>query len=72
MTGPSARIFDDVLVLTRRDGGWVCDFGGRPVWIGELQIEPGTLVPLPGTRGSVTIAAFAVEALLQQLRPRSA
>ncbi len=71
MPAGSARIFEDVLILVRRDGGWVCEVRGRPVWVGELQIEPGSHVPVAGTRGPLMIAAFAVDALLQQLRPRA-
>jgi len=65
-TGP--HTFPDVLVLIRREGGWVCEIAGRPVWIGELHIEPGTEVPAAGTRGPITIATFAVENVTRQLR----
>ncbi len=67
MSTSGPQTFPDVLVIKRRDGGWVCEIDRMPVWIGELQVEPGTVVPAPGTRGPVTIAAFAVDALKRQL-----
>ncbi len=47
----------------------MCEINGRAVWMGELHIEPGTHVPATGTRGPITIAAFAVGKIQQQLRP---
>lgn len=68
MPPTAPHTFPDVLVLIRRDGGWVCEIDRTPVWVGELQVEPGTTVPTPGTRGPLTIAAFAVDAVKRQLR----
>ena len=63
-----SQTFSDVLVTTRRDGGWVCEIDRTPVWISEHQIEPGMHVPAPGTRGPLTIAAFAIDNVTRQLR----
>ena len=68
MPETSPYTFPDVLVIIRRDGGWVCEIDATPVWVGELQVEAGTPVPAPGTRGPLTIAAFAVDNVKRQLR----
>ena len=62
--------FPDVLVLVRRNDGWVCEINRIAIWIAELQIEKGTPVPAQGTRGPITIAAFAVNDITRQLGSR--
>ena len=43
-------VFDHVEVLKRDDLGFRCRVGGRIVWIGNLQWQPGTTVDLIGDR----------------------
>jgi hypothetical protein len=51
----------EVLVVRQMDMGWLCEIEGRPAFLGQLQIAPGTRMPSEGTRGQVaiTIAAAA-------------
>ena len=58
---------EDVLVLKRSEDGWHCEIRGRRVFVGQLQIAPGTSVPSQGTRGPLTLTAAAAQDLA--LRP---
>ncbi len=65
--------FPDVLVPHQTDLGWLCEIEDRHVFVGKVQIEPGTTTPGEGTRGPVTIAGYAVadiRAAIQRARPR--
>jgi hypothetical protein len=53
--------FFDVLVVRRSDAGWFCEISDRPVFVGQLQLEPGTSVPSEGQRGTITLTAQGVE-----------
>jgi hypothetical protein len=43
-------VFDGVEVVKRDDFGFRCRVGGREVWVGNLQWQPGTTVHLVGNR----------------------
>lgn len=53
----------DVLVIERRDTGWLCEIDHRPMFIAKLQIAPGTSVPGEGQRGTVRLTAAAAQDL---------
>jgi hypothetical protein len=53
--------FFDVLVLRRSDAGWFCEISDRAVFVGQLQIAPGTSVPSEGQRGAMTLTAQGAE-----------
>ncbi len=57
------HVVRDVLVLRAGDFGWLCQIRDRQVFIGRLEVEPGTRVPRAGRRGPVTLAADAVRHL---------
>lgn len=61
-TGDSVRC-EDVLVLQRAETGWHCEIRGRRLFVGQLQIAPGTSVPGEGQRGPMTLTAAAAEDL---------
>lgn len=61
-------VFPDVLVLHQTDTGWLCDIEDRHIFVGQLQVEPGTKMPGEGFRGSVAIAAQAVEDIRAAIR----
>ncbi len=58
----------DVLVLHRTGTGWLCEIEGRRVFIGQLQVEPGELMPGEGQRGPIVIAAHAVADVRDAIR----
>jgi len=58
---------EDVLIVQRAETGWQCEIRGRRLFVGQLQIAPGTAVPSEGTRGSLTLTAAAAQDL--GLRP---
>jgi hypothetical protein len=53
--------FFDVLVVRRSDAGWFCEISDRPVFVGQLQLAPGTSVPSEGQRGAITLTAQGAE-----------
>jgi hypothetical protein len=63
--------FPDVLVLHAADTGWLCEIETHRVFVGRLQIEPGTTVPTEGMRGPLTIAAFAVDGIREKIARRA-
>ncbi len=58
----------DVLVLHATDVGWLCEIEDRRVFVGKLQIEPGTKVPSEGHRGPLTIRAQAINDIRDSMR----
>jgi hypothetical protein len=54
---------DDVLIVQRSETGWHCEIHGRRVFVGQVQIAPGTFVPAEGTRGALTLTAAAAQDL---------
>jgi hypothetical protein len=56
-------VVDDVHVVRATDLGWTCEIGGRTVFIGRLQIVPGTTVPGVGERGPITLTTTAARDL---------
>ena len=54
---------DDVLVVQRSESGLQCEIRGRRLFIGQLQIAPGTAVPAEGHRGPLTLTAAAAQDL---------
>ena len=75
MPATDAYTFHDVLVVDQIDSGVFCEIDGCRVFLMRLQVEPGSCVPIAGTRGPLTIAGVAVgdvRAKLARLgRPRS-
>jgi hypothetical protein len=63
-------VFPDVLILDRTDVGWFCEIEGRRVFVARLQVAPGTVVPVAGTRGPLAIAGYAVADVQAKLRRR--
>jgi hypothetical protein len=59
--------FAHVLVLHATDTGWLCEIETHRVFVGRLQIEPGTIVPMEGMRGPLTIAGFAVADIREKI-----
>jgi hypothetical protein len=53
----------DVLIVRRTDFGWLCEIARQAVFLGTLQIAPGTLVPVDGERGPVTLTLSAARDL---------
>lgn len=49
------------VVVRRTEFGWFCELDGKRVFVATLQIAPGFVMPVDGTRGSIelTAAAFA-------------
>jgi len=50
---------DDVLVIRQSDLGWLCDIGGRPTFLGRLQVPPGFSMPPEGQRGTIALTMVA-------------
>jgi hypothetical protein len=64
----SPHTFANVLVLQRTNVGWLCEIEHRPVFVGQLQVQPGTSVPRQGQRGPLTIRAESVADFRETLR----
>jgi hypothetical protein len=60
MDGP---VIVEVLVVERRDTGWLCEIDHRVTFIGKLQLVPGTSVPGEGHRGVIHITGAAARDL---------
>jgi hypothetical protein len=56
-------IVDEVLIVRQTDFGWFCEIDGAPLFVGRLQIPPGTEVPPVGQRGSLTLTVNAARDL---------
>jgi hypothetical protein len=68
MVPPGPETLSDVLVIHRTDLGWFCEIDDRRVFIAQLQVEPGTNMPVEGRRGSITIASHAVDQIREAIR----
>ena len=64
-TAPLADVVavEDVLVHSHTDFGWHCEMAGHAVFLGTLEIAPGTPMPTPGQRGTVMLTAATARAL---------
>lgn len=51
----------EAVVVRRSDFGWFCEIDGKRVFLATLQIAPGFVMPIDGTRGPIelTAAGFA-------------
>ena len=58
-----ATIAVEVLVMERRDTGWLCEIDHRATFIAKLHIAPGTSVPGEGQRGTIRLTAAAARDL---------
>jgi hypothetical protein len=56
-------VIDHVRVVRQTDLGWTCEIRGRTVFIGRLQVVPGSAVPEAGRDGQVTLTAAAARDL---------
>ncbi len=54
---------EDVLVVRRTAFGWFCEIGDDLLFLGSLQIAPGTSMPGDGERGRVTLTMDAARDL---------
>ena len=56
-------VIDHVRVVRQTDLGWTCEIRGRTVFIGRLQIVPGSSLPPVGGEGRLTLTAAAARDL---------
>ena len=57
-----------MLVLHQTNLGCLCQVRNQQVFVSWLETTPGTVVPREGERGTVTIAAVAVDRVRRMLR----
>jgi hypothetical protein len=61
--GDGVAVVADVVVVRRSDFGWQCMIEGRPVFVANLQIPRGFVMPIEGQSGPVMLTAAAIHDL---------
>ena len=61
--GNGVAVVADVAVVRRLDLGWQCMIEGRPVFVANLQIPPGFVMPVEGETGPIMLTAAAIRDL---------
>jgi len=54
---------DDVLVICENEHGVLCEIGGRPTFVGKLQLALDAQLPPAGARGTIAITRMAAQDL---------
>jgi hypothetical protein len=55
MSAGATVVIDDVLIIRATDLGWLCEIDGERIFVGRLQVAPGTTVPPVGGRGLLAL-----------------
>jgi hypothetical protein len=50
----------EAVVVRRTEFGWFCEIDGKRVFLATLQIAPGFVMPVDGTRGPIELTVAAV------------
>lgn len=61
--GDGVAVVADVAVVRKLDLGWQCMIEGRPVFVANIQIPPGFVMPVEGESGPVMMTAAAIRDL---------
>lgn len=61
--GNGIAMVADVAVVRRSDVGWQCMIEGRPVFVANIQIARGFVMPREGTTGPIMLTAAAIDDL---------